>query len=199
MKPRRAISSMSSRGIFFCSSISAALGSTFSRAKSRAVRCTSSCSAVRERSNPAAVSVVVVVAMAFLQRVDADVTSIGVAREEEVAEEFGCERTGAPRAIESRAHVGYPEPHDEARLPADLLRCLAMVRVVHDDLRVRGVEPHLFAAGLAAKPDDLAVELRDRLRERTEHHHRADLRPMSVLLAHAVAFSGAFSGTVAVA
>src|ERR671934_1000770 len=144
MKPRRPISSMSSRGILFSSSICAAFGSTFSRAKSRAVRCTSSCSSVSERSKPAAVSVVVVVAMPLLQRVDPDVAAVGVAREEEVAEELRCERIRLARAVERRAHIGHAEPHDEAALSPDLLRRLPIVWIVDDDLRVRGVEPDLI-------------------------------------------------------
>src|SRR6267142_3727085 len=121
MKPRRPISAMSSRGIFLFSSISAAFGSTFSRAKSRAVRCTSSCSSLKLRSNPD-VSVVVVVTMGVLQGVDADVAAVRILRVEEVAMEFTDGGSRALRLLIGTAHVGDAEPDHEARLRADLGR-----------------------------------------------------------------------------
>src|SRR5207249_6177145 len=61
---------------------------------------TSSCSDVSVRSKPVVVSVLVVVAMPVLQRVDADVPSIGVAREEVIAEELGGGEGRALCAVE---------------------------------------------------------------------------------------------------
>src|SRR5258705_6958090 len=140
MKPRRPISAMSSRGIFLFSSISAAFGSTFSRAKSRAVRCTSSCSSLSVRSNPD-VSVVVVVTMRVLQRVDADVPAVGILRVEKISVELADRGARALRLLVGAAHVGDAEPDDEARLRAHLRRRLLIGGVVDHDLRVRGVEP----------------------------------------------------------
>src|SRR6266849_5964719 len=140
MKPSLPISSISSRGTFLCSSISAAFGRTFSRAKSRAVRWTSCCSSLSERSKPDD-SVVVVVAMVVLQRVDADVPAVRILREEEVAMEFADRAAGALCLVVRRAHIGHAEPDDKAGLHANLGRRFGIAFVVHDDLRVRGVHP----------------------------------------------------------
>src|SRR5581483_12091647 len=86
-------------------------------------------------------SVLVVVAMAALQRLDADVPAIGVAREEVVAEEVARRRAGLPRAVVGRAHVRDAEPHDEATARADLRRRPAVAAIVERELRVLRVEP----------------------------------------------------------
>src|SRR5258706_211778 len=179
MKPRRPISAMSSRGIFLCSSIWAACGSTFSRAKSRAVRWTSSCSSLRVRSNPD-VSVVVVVTMGVLQGVDADVPAVRVLRVEEVAMELTDRGARALRLLVGAAHVGDAEPDHEARLRAHLRRRLLIGGVVDHDLRVRGVEPDRVTAIFTGEAKDVLVELRRGRALPAEHHHRPDLRPMLV-------------------
>src|SRR6266571_8156683 len=181
MKPSRPISAMSSRGIFLSSSIAAACGNTFSRAKSRAVRWTSCCSSLSVRSNPD-VSVVVVVTMVVLQRVDADVPAVRILREEEVAMELTDGAARARRLVVRGAHIGDPEPHHESRRRPDLLRRLAVVALVHHDLRVRGLEPCGIRAGIAREADDLAVEALGLRALRAEQHHRADLRVVD--LAH---------------
>src|SRR5438105_9415463 len=158
MKPRRPISATSSRGTSLCSSMSFARGRTFSRANSRAVRWMSSCYDVSVRSKPVVVSVLVVVAMPVLQRVDADVPSIGVAREEVIAEELGGGEGRALCAVECGAHVLDTEPDHETALFRDLGRRLAVLGVVHDDLRVLRFEPRGVVAGLAGDADDFAVE-----------------------------------------
>src|SRR5437763_13414671 len=141
MNPRRPISATSSRGTSLCSSISFARGRTLSRAKSRAVRWTSSCSAVSARSKPVVVSVLVVVAMPVLQRVDADVPAVRIAREEVVAEELRSGGGRGSRPVERGAHVLDAEPDADARLFRDLRRGLTILGVVHDDLGVLGLEP----------------------------------------------------------
>src|SRR5437588_2673096 len=176
MNPRRPISATSSRGTSLCSSMSFARGRTFSRANSRAVRWMSSCSGVSVRSKPVVVSVLVVVAMPVLQRVDADVPAIGIAREEVVAEELRRGGGSGSRAVECRAHILDAEPDDEARLFRDLRRGLAILGVMHDDLGVLGLEPRGIVAGLAGDSEDLGVEALHAPAVGREHHHRADLR-----------------------
>src|SRR6266849_8387079 len=128
---------MSSCGTLPCSSISRACGSTFSRAKSRAVRCASSCSSVSERSKPVAVSVVVAMAV-LLIRVEADVAAVGVAGEEVVAVELADRAArGFGKRIRGRDVVDA-EPQHEAALSADVRLGLPVVRIVHDELRVVG-------------------------------------------------------------
>src|SRR5712691_6714439 len=104
---------MSSRGTFPCSSISRARGRTFSRAKSRAVRCASSCSSVSARSKPVAVSVVVAMAV-LLVRVDADVATVRVAGEEVVAVELADRPARGLGARVGRRDVVDAEPQHEA-------------------------------------------------------------------------------------
>src|SRR6267142_2112512 len=186
MKPRRPISAMSSRGIFLFSSIPAAFGSTFSRAKSRAVRCTSSCSSLRVRSNPD-VSVVVVVTMGVLQRVDADVAAVRILRVEEVAVELADGGTHPLRLLVSAAHVGGTEPDHEAGLRAHLRRRLLIGGVVDHDLRVRGVEPDGVTPIFTGEAKDVLIELRRSGALPAEHHHRPDLR--LVLVTHVYTYT----------
>src|SRR5512135_1212401 len=183
MKPSAPMAERISSGTLFFSSISCAIGSTFSRAKSRAVRCTISCSGVSARSNPVAGSVLVVVAMVVLQGEDADVPAIRVAREEVVAVEVADDVAGALGTVECRDDVSDAEPHDEAALSADLGRRLAVGRLIQCHLRVLRVEPRLRRVVLAGEPCDLAVEARDVAALRAERHHRPDGR--RVLLRHA--------------
>src|SRR6266850_1507861 len=182
MNPSFPISAISAGGTFFFSSISAASGSTFSRAKSRAVFWTRACSSVSVRSKLSD-SVLVVVAMRMvLQRIDADVASVRIAREEVVAEEIRRRGTELPRLLVRAAHIRDPEPDDEAQLARDLLRSLRVALLTHDDLHVPGVEPDLVALLIAGEPDDLFVKGGHRATEAREHHHWTDLR--AVLVAH---------------
>src|SRR4030081_1234541 len=129
MKPSEASSFRIAGGTVPVSSMSCAIGRSFSVAKAGAVRWTSSCESVRARSNAApasAGSVLVVVVMAVLLiRVDADVPALGVAGEEVVALEFAAD----------------PEPDHEADLPAHLGRRLAIVRRVEHDVGIAGLQP----------------------------------------------------------
>src|SRR2546427_7036121 len=131
---------MTSGGTLPCSSISRARGSTFSRAKSRAVRCASSCSSVSARSKPVAASVVVAMAV-LLVRVDADVTAVGVAREEVVAVELADRPPRGLGARVRRCDVVDAEPEHEAALSAHIRLGLAGVGIVHAQLRVLGGGP----------------------------------------------------------
>src|SRR2546428_1230809 len=198
MKPSLPISAMSAGGTFFWSSICAAIGKTFSRAKSRAVFCTRACSSLSVRSKLSLrawgpllpVSVLVVVAMRMvLQRVYADVAAVRIAREEEVPEEVGRGRAELLGLVVRAAHVGDAEPDDECRLRADLLRSLHVTTVVHHDLGVRGLEPGRIVGRFAAQADDLLVEGGDRAADAREEHHRTDRTAM--LVAHLAALASA--------
>src|SRR5437868_8895961 len=135
MNPSEASSARIAAGTLPCSSMSPAIGRSFSVANSRAVRCTSSCDSVRARSNAAPDSVVVVVAMAvLLTDVDADEPALGIAREEVVAVEVTDDGLGLPRLVVCGLHVVHAEPHDESDLSADLRRRLAIVRRVEHDV-----------------------------------------------------------------
>src|SRR5206468_8802287 len=134
---------------------------------------------------PAPFSVLVVVAMVVLQRVDADEPAVRIAREEEVAVEVADHEALVARALVRRADVHDAEPHDDADLRSDLLGRLPVGRIVDDDLRVRCVEPSRVIARVAGQAHDLAIEALDLAPARAEQHHRTDLRP--VLTAHAVA------------
>src|SRR5687768_15338882 len=165
---------MSSGGTFPFSSISCARGSTLSRAKSRAVRCASSCSSESARSKPAAISVVVVVPMpVLLIGVKADVAAVGVAREEVVAVELADRAAGGLGARERGRDIVDAEPHDEAALAAHIGLGLPVVRIVHDQLRVTGSEPGRVALSIALEPSDLGVEADDLRAVRGERHYRA--------------------------
>src|SRR4030081_1757630 len=122
MKPSEASSFRIAGGTVPVSSMSCAIGRSFSVAKAGAVRWTSSCESVRARSNAApasAGSVLVVVVMAVLLiRVDADVPALGVAREEVVALELADSRLRGLGLVERRPHIVDAEPDDEADLPA---------------------------------------------------------------------------------
>src|SRR5437762_10620688 len=108
-------------GTFPCSSMSCAIGSSLSRAKSRAVRCTSACASVSSRSKAAPASLVVVVAMAVLLiHVDPDVAALRIAREEVVAVEIADHGLRAPRSVVHALDVVDAEPDHEATLAADL-------------------------------------------------------------------------------
>src|SRR5712692_6482582 len=180
-KPSDAISAISSRGILPCSSISCARGSTFSRANLRAVRCASSCSGESARSKPSSLSVFVVVTMPMLLvRIEGYVPAIGVASEEVVAAELSDDRAGGLRASEYRTDVVHPEPHDEAALRADLGLGLAITGFMHDELRIRGVEPSGVATALAGQADHVAIEARHLSLLRAECEHRADHRALDV-------------------
>src|SRR5258705_3086862 len=175
MKPSDPISASSSFGTLPCSSISRARGSTFSRAKSRAVRWTSSCSSLRVRSKPVTVSVVVAMSVPMLLiRVEADVAPVGVASVEVVALERSDRAAGFLRARKGAGDVIAPEPDDEAALCAYLGLGLTIVRVVDDDLRVFRLESGLAALEVRLEPGDLGVESNDFRAPRSECHHRAD-------------------------
>src|SRR5437868_3585188 len=128
MKPSAPISLMSSAGTFLFSSMSAARGSTFSRAKSRAVFCTSACSSVSDRSKPASLpagpvpAVSVLVVMVALRRVYADDATVWIAREEIVAVRIPYGPAGLTRGLERAIHVRHAEPHHEPALRAHLRR-----------------------------------------------------------------------------
>src|SRR5437016_5137127 len=142
MNPSEAISVRIAAGTLPCSSMSCAIGNSFSVANARAVRCTSACDSVRARSNAAPDSVVVVVAMSvLLTDVDADEPSFGIAREEVVAVEVADDDLGGPRPVERGFHVVHAEPHDEAGLRADLRRGLAIVGRVEHDVGVAPLQP----------------------------------------------------------
>src|SRR5258708_5173899 len=140
MNPRAASSARIAGGTWPCSSMSWAIGSSFSVANSRAVRWTSCCVSVSSRSKAASGSVVVVVAV-LLIRMDADEPPVRIAREEVVALEVPDDGLRGPRPLEGTAHVVHAEPHDEAGLLADLRRRLAVVRRMEHDVRVLGLEP----------------------------------------------------------
>src|SRR5438128_1726317 len=161
MNPSAAISARIAAGTFPFLSMSCAIGRSFSVAKSRAVRCTSSCDSVRERSNAAPASVVVVVAMSvLLTDVDADEPALGIAREEVVAVEIADDGLRRPGLVVRRFHVVHLEPHDESGLGADLGRRLAIVRRMKDHVGVAGLQPARvgIAAGAGYQPDEVAVE-----------------------------------------
>src|SRR5438132_14028924 len=106
MNPSDAISARIAAGTLPCSSMSPAIGRSFSVAKARAVRCTSACDSVSARSNAAPDSVVVVVAMAvLLTDVDADEPALGIAREEVVAVEVADDGLRGARPVERGLHV----------------------------------------------------------------------------------------------
>src|SRR5260221_2713781 len=174
-----AISARIAAGTLPCSSMSCAIGNSFSVAKERAVRCTSACDSVRARSNAAPDSVVVVVAMSvLLTDVDADEPAVGIAREEVVAVEVADDGLGGPRLVVRGLHVVHAEPHDEAGLRADLRRRLAVVRRVEHDVRVAGFEPAgvRIATCAGREADEVAIEARRRGVLLGEREHRADLR-----------------------
>src|SRR5687767_4414710 len=149
---------MSSGGTFPFSSISCARGSTLSRAKSRAVRCASSCSSVSARSKPAAISVVVVVPMSMLLiGVEADVAAVGIACEEVVAVELADRAARRLRARKCGGDIVDAEPDDEAALAAHIGLGLPVVGVVHDQLRVMSREPRRLTLGVALEPADLGI------------------------------------------
>src|SRR5438132_10580599 len=140
MNPSAASSFRIGGGTFPCSSMSCAIGRSFSVAKSRAVRRTSSCDSVSVRSNAASDSVLVVVVMAVLLiRVDADVPALGVAREELVALELADDRLRGLRLVERGSHVVDAEPDHEPDLSAHLGRRLAVVGPVEHHVGVLGV------------------------------------------------------------
>src|SRR6266542_25874 len=179
MKPSDASSFRIAGGTLPCSSMSCAIGRSFSVAKSRAVRCTSSCDSVSERSNAAADSVLVVVVMpVLLIRVDADEPPLRVAREEVVALEFAHRRLRGLRLVEGAAHVVDAEPDHESGLRAHLGRRLAIVRCVKHEVGVLGLQPARVRvpAGARGQADDVRVERRDRGVLRGEGEHRTDLR-----------------------
>src|SRR6266542_2865286 len=188
-KPSDAISRISSDGTLPCSSISCARGSTFSRAKSRAVRCASSCSSLSARSNPVVGSVRVTVPTVLLVGIEAHVTPVGIAREEVIAAELAHDRAGGLRARERGADAVDAEPNDEAALPADFGLGLPVFRLVDDELRVRRVKPGRVVARLAGQSDDLAVEARDLRVLLAEGEDRSEHG--AVLLAHAQTVSTA--------
>src|SRR6266540_1107601 len=198
-KPSDAISRISSDGTLPCSSISCARGSTFSRAKSRAVRCASSCSSLSARSNPVVgsvrvtVSTVLVISVlvpsVLLVGIEAHVTPVGIAREEVIAAELAHDRAGGLRARERGADAVDAEPNDEAALPADFGLGLPVFRLVDDELRVRRVKPGRVVARLAGQSDDLAVEARDLRVLLAEGEDRSEHG--AVLLAHAQTVSTA--------
>src|SRR5438309_10437722 len=120
MNPSEAISARIAAGTLPCSSMSCAIGNSFSVANARAVRCTSACDSVRARSDAAPDSVVVVVAMSvLLTDVDADEPSFGIAREEVVAVEVTDDGLGRPRLAERGLHVGHADPDHEPDLLTD--------------------------------------------------------------------------------
>src|SRR5438067_26309 len=129
-------------GTLPCSSMSCAIGRSFSRAKSRAVRCTSACASVSSRSKAAPASVVVVVAMAVLLiHVDPDIAALRIAREEVVAVEVADDGLRAPRFVVDTFDVVDAEPDHEATLATDLRRRLAILGRVEHDVGVAGLEP----------------------------------------------------------
>src|SRR6185369_10902819 len=139
-----------------CSSISRARGRTFSRAKSRAVRCASSCSSLSVRSNPVIGSVVVTMSVSMLLiRVEPDVAAIGVASVEVVALERADGAAGRFRTRVGAGDIVDPEPDDEAALRPHLGLGLAIVRVVDDDLCVLGLEPSRAALEIRLESGDL--------------------------------------------
>src|SRR5688500_18414064 len=153
---------MSSGGTFPFSSISCARGSTLSRAKSRAVRCASSCSSESARSKPAAISVVVVVPMSVLLiGVKADVAAVGAAREEVVAVELADRAASGLRARKRRRDIVDAEPHNEAALAAHIGLSLPVIGIVHGQLRVVRGQPGGVALSVALEPRDLGVEADD--------------------------------------
>src|SRR2546430_15788652 len=120
MNPSEASWARIAAGTLPCSSMSPAIGRSFSVANSRAVRCTSSCDSVRARSNAAPDSVVAVVAMAvLLTDVDADEPALWVGREEVVTVEVADDGLGGPRLVERGLHVVDAEPDPEPDLAAD--------------------------------------------------------------------------------
>src|SRR5256885_4521129 len=128
MKPRAPSSFRIAGGTAPFSSMSCAIGRSFSVAKSRAVRCTSDCDSVRVRSKAAPVSVLVVVAMSvLLVHVDADEPAFGIAREEVVTVEVADYGPGRAGLVVRALDVVDAEPHHEGALPADLGRGLAVV------------------------------------------------------------------------
>src|SRR4029078_5900446 len=166
MNPSAPISAMSSGGIFLFSSISAALGRTLSRANSRAVFCASSCSSVSETSNPASLRawappppvLVLVVMLMVIRCVDADEPAVRIASEEVIPVEVADDAACALCPIVRCSHVEDPDTHDEAGLRPDLLRRLGRARLVHDDLRVRRIEPAGDRLHIPAQSHELAVE-----------------------------------------
>src|SRR5437588_10609457 len=114
MNPSVPSSLMMAGGTFPCSSMSCAIGRSFPRAKSRAVRCTSACASVSSRSKAAPLSVLVVVAMAvLLVHVDPYVAPLGIAGEEVVAEEIADHGLRGARGVVGALDVVDPEPDDE--------------------------------------------------------------------------------------
>src|SRR5258708_22365954 len=183
MNPSAAISWRIAAGTLPCSSMSWAIGSSFSVAKSRAVRCTSACDSVSARSNAAPDSVVVVVAMGvLLTDVDADEPALGIAGEEVITVEVADHRLRGPRFVERGLHVVDAEPHDERGLPADLRRGLAVVRRMEHHVGVAGLQPARVRIATRARrePDEVTVEARRRGVLRGEREHRSDLGPAHV-------------------
>src|SRR5258706_9751469 len=84
----------------------------------------------------------VVVAMGMLLvDVDADIPALGVAREEEVAEEVTDDRARLLGPVERAADVVDAEPHNEALLRAHLWWRFAIVGRVEHQVGVLGLEP----------------------------------------------------------
>src|ERR1700682_2563303 len=196
MNPSAAISWISSGGTFPCSSISRARGRTFSRAKSRAVRWASCCSSVSARSKPVAVSVVVTVSTmrlpsvsVVLIRVEADVAAVGVASVEVVALELADRAARGFRARIRAGDVVDAEPDDEPALSAHVRLRLAIVGVMHDDLRVVGREPGRARLGLRLQPGYVGVKAHDLRALVGERHDRADAR--WVLVTHSASTASA--------
>src|SRR5579859_954679 len=175
MNPSAPSSLTMAAGTLPCSSMSWAIGRSFSRAKSRAVRCTSACASVSARSKVAPVSVLVVVAMAvLLVHVDADVAALGIAGEEVVAEEVADHGLRGARLVVHVSDVVDAEPDDEAGLAAHFGRGLAVIGRVEHDIRVAGGEPARVRVSATPGPqsDDVAVEARRRGVPRGEREDR---------------------------
>src|SRR5439155_6523201 len=135
-----------------------------------------------------AVSVVVAMAV-LLVRVEADVAAVGIAGEEVIAVELADRPARGLGARVGGRDVVDAEPQHEAALYAHIRLGLAVVGIVHDELRVLGSEPGRVGLRLRFESGDLGVEADDLRAFRGERHHRAQAR--HVLVAHTTSTASA--------